>query len=107
MGTVMKISIAIDEFIGNTIKYAFEGTKECDIIISFEIDQDRLVMTIEDDGIEFDPFGRNPPDTELGLQEREIGGLGIHITKKLMDEYSYSRSNGVNKTILIKNNIQN
>jgi sigma-B regulation protein RsbU (phosphoserine phosphatase) len=102
---VMKLNIVIDEFIGNTIKYAFPENSNHEISVQFAIENNNLKLTIEDDGIEFDPFGRNPPDTALGLHEREMGGLGIHITKQLMDEYSYTRINGINTIVLIKNSI--
>lgn len=103
---MMKFNIALDEFLSNTIKYAFEGDEsEHDININFLIEDNQLITIIEDDGKEFDPFGRNPPDTKIGLEERNIGGLGIHITKELMDDYSYVRQNGVNTITLVKNNV--
>jgi sigma-B regulation protein RsbU (phosphoserine phosphatase) len=105
MKITMQLNIAIDEFISNTIKYAFSENSMHEITVEFTIENNNLKLTIEDDGIEFDPFGRNPPDTTLGIQEREIGGLGIHITKELMDEYSYTRVNGINTILLIKNNV--
>lgn len=106
MPVVMKLNIAIDEFIGNTIKYAFEGSDtDHEIEIQFHLSEGNLTMTLVDDGIEFDPFGRNPPDTTLGIEDRDIGGLGIHITKKIMDDYSYARQNGINTITLVKNNV--
>ena len=44
-----------------------------------------------DDGIPFNPFGIETPDTELSLEERKIGGLGIHLVRKMMDRVSYRR----------------
>ena len=102
----MKLNIAIDEFIGNTIKYAYEGSDtDHEIEIQFHLSEGNLTITLVDDGIEFDPFGRNPPDTTLGIEDRDIGGLGIHITKKIMDDYSYARQNGINIITLVKNNV--
>jgi anti-sigma regulatory factor (Ser/Thr protein kinase) len=107
MKSIMQLNIALDEFISNTIKYAFEGDEsEHEITIDFKLAERTLTTIIKDDGIEFDPFGRNPPDTKLGLEERKVGGLGIHITKELMDDYSYDRKNGVNTILLIKNNVK-
>ena len=60
---------------------------------------------IEDDGIPFNPFTQESPDTSLSLEDREIGGLGIHIVKSLMDSYEYIRIDNRNVLKLVKNNI--
>ena len=61
-----------------------------------------LTATIADDGPPFDPLGRAAPDTDLGIDEREIGGLGIHLVRELMDELGYARENGRNLLRLTK-----
>ena len=60
--------------------------------IDIELKGERLIITITDDGFPFNPFVKDPPDTKLNVDERNIGGLGIHIVKNLMDEYHYKRS---------------
>ena len=58
-----------------------------EIDIEIELRSERLIIIISDDGIPFNPFKKDPPDTMLSVDERMIGGLGIHLVKKLMDEY--------------------
>ncbi len=59
-------------------------------------------MSITDDGIPFNPFGVETPDTKLSLEEREIGGLGIHLVRKVMDKVSYQRRIDKNVVTLVK-----
>jgi sigma-B regulation protein RsbU (phosphoserine phosphatase) len=70
-----------------------------------ELRGERMVISITDDGVPFNPFKKDPPDTMLSLEEREIGGLGIHIVKNLMDEYNYKRNVDKNIITLVKHNI--
>ena len=65
----------------------------------------RLIITIEDDGIPFKPFRAEAPDIELSIAERNLGGLGVHIVKNLVDEHHYIRQSKRNIINLIKYNI--
>ena len=60
------------------------------------------MVTITDDGIPFDPFSVKTPDTDLSIDEREIGGLGIHLVRNMMDKVSYQRKDNKNIVNLIK-----
>jgi anti-sigma regulatory factor (Ser/Thr protein kinase) len=62
----------------------------------------RLVLTIKDAGVPFNPFARETPDISLSIDEREIGGLGIHMVRGLVDEYSYQRQINNNVVTLVK-----
>ena len=73
-----------------------------EIDVRIELSSDRLAVTIADDGIPFNPFSGAPPDTSLSLEERELGGLGIHVVSKVMDEVSYNRRTDRNVVILVK-----
>ena len=65
-----------------------------------------MIIIISDDAIPFNPFRDDPPDTtKLSIEDRSIGGLGIHIVKNLMDEYEYKRNVNNNIITLIKHNI--
>ncbi len=59
-------------------------------------------MTIADDGVPFNPLGAEAPDIDASLEEREIGGLGIHLVRSLMDDVSYQRRIGKNVMTLVK-----
>jgi anti-sigma regulatory factor (Ser/Thr protein kinase) len=57
---------------------------------------------VRDDGVEFDPFAGPPADTFSDIESRQIGGLGIHLVKTLMDDVSHRRIDGKNVIILTK-----
>jgi len=90
--TRLKMHVVIDELLTNIISYAYLDDEKHDIGIKVELSADRLKMSLVDDGIPFNPLGIETPDTELALEERKIGGLGIHLVRKMMDRVSYRRS---------------
>jgi anti-sigma regulatory factor (Ser/Thr protein kinase) len=96
------VSIVLDDLLNNIISYAFEDSEEHKIEVSFRKDKQRLVITVVDDGVEFDPFLKGKPDIESEIDERRIGGLGIHMIKSIMDDYFYKRIKGQNHITLIK-----
>ena len=98
----MKMSIVFDELLANIIKYAFDDKNVHSINIVFNLSQSKLILVIEDDGVPFNPFQIEPPDTMLGIEERAIGGLGLHIVKSLMDEQVYTRITNKNIITLVK-----
>jgi sigma-B regulation protein RsbU (phosphoserine phosphatase) len=102
---IQKINIALDEILNNIISYGYNDNDEHGIEIEIEIRSERLIIIISDDGIPFNPFKKDPPDTMLTVEERMIGGLGIHLVKKLMDEYEYKRQTNKNIITLIKHNV--
>ena len=59
-------------------------------------------LIIQDRGIPFNPFQKTPPDLSKPLEEREIGGLGIHLVRQLMDEYEYNRQIDRNVVVMTK-----
>ena len=62
-----------------------------------------MQIQIEDDGKEFNPLSYAEPDTDLSLDDRKIGGLGIHFVRKIMDDITYIRSDNKNILTLKKN----
>jgi anti-sigma regulatory factor (Ser/Thr protein kinase) len=89
--TRLKMHVVLDELLTNIISYAYLDDEKHDIGIKVELSADRLKMSLVDDGIPFNPLGLETPDTELSLEERKIGGLGIHLVRKIMDRVSYRR----------------
>ena len=96
------VSIVLDDLLNNVINHAFEDSKEHEIEVSFRADHQRLVIEVVDDGVEFDPFLKGEPDIESNIDERGVGGLGIHMIKSIMDDYSYKRIKGRNHVTLMK-----
>ena len=97
-----KVNMLFDELLNNIISYAFDDEAEHEIEIRVELVQQLLSITIADDGIPFDPFALPDPDTSLPLEERGIGGLGIHLVRKVMDEVGYERLGARNVVTLVK-----
>ncbi len=93
----MQIDVAIDELFGNIAKYAY-APGEGKATVTVEIEQEPLAVSItfSDEGVPFDPLAKADPDTSLPAESREVGGLGILIVKRSMDEVSYERAGGRN-----------
>ena len=96
------MSVALDELLNNTISYGFAGRERGEVTIDVELRSDRLSVTLSDDGRPFDPFSAAAPDTAPSVEERRIGGLGIHLVRRMMDEVSYHRRADRNVVTLAK-----
>jgi anti-anti-sigma factor len=100
------IQVALDEFVYNPIVYGFprlEGGPEAGKgELRVELDGELVRVTIADNGPPFDPLAFADPDTELSVEDREIGGLGIHLVKTMMDEVGYRREGDRNVVLLVK-----
>ena len=94
------LNVALDELVNNVVNYGLATPGDHFLEVRLRVADAQLTVEIEDDGIAFDPFDRPPPDTELPLEERPIGGLGIEIVRQLMDEARYQRVGDRNLVIL-------
>jgi serine/threonine-protein kinase RsbW len=97
-----EINLGLDELFTNIISYGFEDESEHQIKFSLAKAEETLVVEIEDDGIPFNPLDANGPGVARDLDSIDIGGLGIHLVKKMMDDIDYQRVEGRNKLILKK-----
>jgi sigma-B regulation protein RsbU (phosphoserine phosphatase) len=97
-----QFNLVLDELLNNVISYAYCDKQEHEIEIACRYHKDRLILSISDDGIPFNPFVGEPPDTAVPLAERPIGGLGIHLVQNLMDKASYRRQVNKNVVTLVK-----
>lgn len=100
--TAFAANLAIEEMVTNIIKYGYddEGRHEIDITLSAH--DGSVWIEIRDDGHEFNPFEHPEPDTSLPADDREIGGLGIHFVRNMLDTYKYERTDGQNVVTLSK-----
>ena len=91
------VCVAMEEVFVNVARYAYKGG-EGDVSLGIGIDQESRTVTFRmaDKGVPFDPLKKPDPDITLSAEEREIGGLGIFITKKTMDSIEYVYENGEN-----------
>lgn len=93
--TMMMISVMVEEIYINIASYAYVD-KEGTATISMEFDDDNVTITFVDSGIPFNPLAKPDPDITLSAEERSIGGLGIYMVKKTMDDVTYERKNDEN-----------
>lgn len=93
---IFSVNLAFDELLTNIISYGYNDDKEHLIHIHISLKNDELSAIIEDDGKAFNPLESPEPDTTTSLEERKIGGLGIHLTRHFIDELSYKRENDKN-----------
>lgn len=93
----MQINIAIDELFSNIARYAYNPeTGPATVRVEVMKEPMEVVITFIDNGVPYDPLSREDPDTTLSAEERDIGGLGIFLVKKNMDEVAYEYKNGQN-----------
>ena len=91
------ICVAIEEVFVNVAHYAYgDGEGDVTLTIDFEEETRNVIIQMTDKGVAFDPLKKPDPDITLSAEEREIGGLGIFITKKTMDSVTYAYENGEN-----------
>ena len=91
-----KIQLCLDELLTNTINYGYPDGKIDIITIEFNEFENTVLLTICDNAIEFNPLSVEEPDISLSLEDREIGGLGIHFVRKFSQSQKYSRINDMN-----------
>lgn len=100
---VGNLNLVLEEAVSNIIFYAYEGeNREEEIELSLSYEQPDLMVKLSDGGCPFDPTARQDPDISLAAEERPVGGLGIFLIKKLMDEVNYQRVGDKNVLILKK-----
>ena len=99
----MAVCVAIEEVFVNVAHYAYgEGEGDMTLSIGFDAESRNVTFRMTDKGTPFDPLKKPDPDITLSAEDREIGGLGIFITKKTMDTVTYAYENGENILTMIK-----
>ena len=102
MKEIMKLHMVVDEIFTNISSYAYHESGSVTIRIDFENAGGVLSLTFEDEGEPFNPLLNQDPDIILSAKERKIGGLGIMMVKKTMDEIDYENRGGKNILTLKK-----
>lgn len=91
-------NLALDEVVTNVISYAYDDGAEHQIEVRLGVEPDGgISAAVIDDGVAYDPLSRPEPDTESPLEERPVGGLGVHLVRSLMDRIEYRREGGRNR----------
>ena len=93
-----KFMLAIEEAVTNVVSYAFaEVPPPHRIRLRLDIDEDRCAAELVDNGRPFDPSAAPPPDLTGSIEERDAGGLGIHLIRNMVDRVQYQRADGQNR----------
>jgi anti-sigma regulatory factor (Ser/Thr protein kinase) len=99
---VTDMQVALDEILSNILRNGFGDGLPHRVDVTLSVDSRVLTAEIEDDCAPFDPLAAPPPDLRGSLQERAVGGLGIHFVRSLMSEVAYTRVGGRNRLVLGK-----
>jgi serine/threonine-protein kinase RsbW len=95
------VEVALDEVLANVVRHGLEGREggsvEVELTLDTGVEPPLCRVVVADDGPEFDPLSAAEPDTSLGVEDRPIGGLGIALVRRLMDEVAYERRDGRNR----------
>ena len=97
IGLQMKIDVAVEELFVNIASYAYApGSGSATVRMEVEENPKTVMITFVDRGVPYDPLAKEDPDVTLSINDREIGGLGIFMVKKSMDDMIYAYENGQN-----------
>jgi sigma-B regulation protein RsbU (phosphoserine phosphatase) len=99
---VRTLNLAVEEIFTNIVSHAYTDKREHEIGVSLSMQPGAVRIDVEDDGVPFNPLEAPEVDTTKPLEERTIGGLGIHLVRKLMDEMEYKRENARNLLTMTK-----
>ena len=103
MKAQMQIELAIDEIFTNIVSYAYgSGTGTATVQMSYDAGTGEVSLVFMDSGVPYDPLKKEDPDVNLPAEERAIGGLGIFLVKKTMDDMRYEYRDGRNCLTLVQ-----
>jgi anti-sigma regulatory factor (Ser/Thr protein kinase) len=99
---VSDLNLALEEVITNIIRHGYEGREDREVTIVCDVAAEAVAVTVEDDGVPFNPLQLPDPDLTIPLEERQVGGLGVYLVRQLMDEVDYRAEGGRNILRLTK-----
>lgn len=99
---IANVSLAVDEIVTNVISYGYPEGGAHAITVRLALCAHDLVIEVEDDARPFNPLEIAPPDLSQAAADRAIGGLGLHLVRKMMDRLEYRREQGKNVFVMTK-----
>lgn len=99
---IYSLQLAADEAASNIIEHAYEGVSDGALYVNCDMNGDIIVITLRDTGKSFNPAKVKEPDLKADLSERQIGGLGVYLMRKLMDSVDYESSQSGNILTMTK-----
>ncbi len=103
MKTIMQVQLSLEEAYVNVANYAYPDGEGKAMILLIPVAEGRSAIVLVDEGTPYDPLAKEDPDLTLSAEEREIGGLGIFLVRKNMDDVKYRYQNGCNILVMYKN----
>ncbi len=99
---VMQLELAVEEAVVNICQYAYK-VPPGDLVIRVTKEENRFIVVFVDDGVPFDPLALETPDIKADIEDRDIGGLGIFLIRRIMGEVHYKRQGTQNILTLVVN----
>jgi anti-anti-sigma factor len=96
------VNLSLEEIVANVISYGHDDSDDHDIVVRLALADGQWTIEVEDDGRPFDPLDVPTPDLAQPLEERSVGGLGIHLVRNMMDGMEYRRDGGKNRLVMKK-----
>ena len=96
------LHLALEEAFTNAVTHGYQNNENGKVVVDLEISGRQITATVIDQAPPFDPLARPEVNTSAPLEERAIGGLGVHFLKKLMDSAHYARRDGNNVLTLVR-----
>ena len=93
---IFRVNLAIEEIVTNIIKYGYDDTDAHTIMVNLALFPDTIRLQLQDNGHPFDPLQTPAPDIHVPLDQRKIGGLGLHLVRETVSRIAYRRENGTN-----------
>jgi serine/threonine-protein kinase RsbW len=94
--TVYATHLALEEILSNVIRHGYTEAGRHEISVRLRLEAGEVDLVVEDDGREFDPLSAPGVDLDVPLEQRRVGGLGIHLLRKMASEIRYRRVDGRN-----------
>jgi len=85
------LSLVVEELVTNIVKYGYGDGAPGPVWLAVRLEDGSIVGTLTDAGIAFDPTGMDTPDVDAEMDERHVGGLGVHLVRTLAEEFAYHR----------------
>lgn len=99
---MFEINLALEEVFSNIVNYAFTDNKAHTVKVVINAHKSKLSLSVEDDGRPFNPLTAAPPLLATDLEDCSVGGIGIHLIRRLMDDVRYTRRSDRNELTLIR-----
>ena len=99
---IYSLQLAADEAASNIIEHAYEGVSDASFLLTCDMRGDEIVITMRDTGRSFNLNSVREPNLQADLSERQIGGLGVYLMRKLMDSVNYESSKSGNVLVMTK-----